>query len=282
MEVSGHSSSVLRRIAKAAKSLFEPVEFLLEHGGFILKLTSQSSRQAMSGSLLGGVWVFLQPMLTFAAYIILFTVLLRVSIAGLEEGQFVAYILTGLASAIAMTLAITSGASSLVSNAHLLKGTLVAPQVIPIKEALAALPAILAGLVLVLAFGVYYGFLGYYAFGVPVFLFFFVMLVVGLGWLLSPVCLVLRDLVHIIPAVLTPFMLISPLAYTIEKAPEHLAPFLYVNPYTYVVVIPQQLLVMNKLPDAGLAIPFIAVSVICYFFGYFSFRRATYILFDNV
>lgn len=262
--------------------ILDPLRFLKTNIAFILKLTRQELGQAMSGSLMGGFWIVLQPLVTFAAYIILFSVLLRVQINGLTEGQFVSYILTGLASGIALTLATTSGAASLVSNTHLLKGTLIDPQIIPIKSAFMALPTVLVGFSLVVMFGLLLGFLGLFSLLIVVYLFFFVVLVIGLSWLLSTVCLLLRDLLQVIPAILTPMMLTSPLAFTLDNTPSYLEPFLYMNPYTYVVVIPQQILVLNRIPDMALVVPFITVAVISYFTGYFSFRRATHVLFDNV
>lgn len=262
--------------------ILDPLLFLRANAAFILKLTWQELGQAMSGSLLGGFWIVLQPLVTFAAYIILFSVLLRVQINGLTEGQFVSYILTGLASGIALTLATTSGAASLVSNAHLLKGTLIDPQIIPIKSALLAVPTALVGFSLVVLFGFIFGFLGIFGFLILIYLLFFIVLVIGLSWLLSTVCLLLRDLIQVIPAVLTPMMLTSPLAFTLDNVPSYLEPFLYMNPYTYIVVIPQQILVLNRVPDMSLVLPFISVAIISYYAGYFSFRRATHVLFDNV
>jgi lipopolysaccharide transport system permease protein len=270
------------RAGRFVDAALAPFVFLWRNGPSILRLTAHDLAKPMSGAALGSVWVFLQPAILFLTYIVLFAVLLHVRIEGLGDVQYVAYIIAGLAPAIAFTQAITLGTTALVGNAHLLKGTLVDPRILPVKAALNSQPTQAVGVAIALLLGLAYGFLTLKALLVIVYCALFVLLLAGIGWALAIASVFVRDLIQIVPTLLTPFMLLSPIAYPLDQAPVYVLPFIYINPYTYIVVIPQRLLVVGAMPPWSITLLFCISSLICYIGGYIIFRRAITAVYDHV
>jgi ABC-type polysaccharide/polyol phosphate export permease len=98
-----------QRAGRLVDAALAPFVFLSRNGPSILRLTAHDLAKPTSGAALGSVWVFLQPAILFLTYIVLFAVMLHMRIEGLGDVQHVAYIIAGLAPAIAFTQVASCG-----------------------------------------------------------------------------------------------------------------------------------------------------------------------------
>lgn len=96
---------------------------------------------------------------------------------------------------------------------------------------------------------------------------------VALGMWLSAITVFVRDVVQILPTVLTAFMFMTPIFYPFDTMPEFVQSVSFANPL-YQIAEGYRAIIANHLPDMiGLA--YVAgVSLVIFYFGLLAFRRA--------
>lgn len=238
-------------------------------------------RQRYVGSLLGVFWVFLFPMLQLCIYAGLYTVIFRVRVPGLSEWGYVLLVFSGLVPLLAFNEIITASTSSLSANRNLLLNTVFPAELIPLRAAISAHIPSVFGLGITFVLGLVLGRTGWEAFIlVPIVWILLVMFSVGLGWLLSLLSLVAKDIQHGLSLITMLMIVLSPFAYTPEMVPQLLKPIIYLNPLSYFVMTFQQIICYGRWPDF---IPFsgaIALGVTSFVFGYLIFQKAKRVFFD--
>ena len=170
----------------------------------------------------------------------------------------------------------------LTANSGLLKGTLVPPEALPLKCALVCIPNFAVGIPLILAILVASGNISAHAFLVAPLIVLFLMMCAGLSLILSCLNVIFRDLAQIVSALLFPLMMLSPVAYPVERIPAFLQPFMYFNPFYYFVPCFQDVLVLGRLPRGEIFWPFFSFSVLIFYLGFWVFDRMKAVFLDNV
>ncbi|GEO82077.1 transport permease protein [Pararhodospirillum oryzae] len=77
----------------------------------------------------------------------------------------------------------------------------------------------------------------------------FVLLQVGLGWFLASFGMFVRDVGHVVAVGVQALMFLSPIFYPLEALPEEVRPYYYLNPLTFVVVQFRRILLQGEMPD---------------------------------
>ena len=96
----------------------------------------------------------------------------------------------------------------------------------------------------------------------PLVLFCFVPVLLGLGWLLSSVGVVVRDISQLTAMLNHTLLFLTPIFYSIEAAPPLLQKLLMINPLTFVVEQFRLVLFYGQMPALrGLALYFVMASV---------------------
>ena len=231
---------------------------------------------------MGIAWSMIYPLFFFINYVLVYRFIFKVQFEGLSGWQYIMLILAGLIPALGFNVVIGTGINALSANSGLLKGTLIRPETLPLKSALLCLPNFGVGLVVILAIGAFGDNLNATILLVfPLFVL-YMMMCTGLLWLLSSLNAIFRDLSQIVTALLFPLMIMSPVAYPVERIPEVLRPIMYFNPFYYFVPCFQDVLAMGRLPQAGIFIPFAMFSILIFYLGYAVFNKLTAAFLDNV
>ncbi|AWQ03312.1 ABC transporter permease [Bordetella bronchiseptica] len=238
-------------------------------------------RQRYTGSVFGSLWAILYPILQLSIYAGLYSVVFKIRPSGLTEAGYVILVFSGLVPLMAFNEAMTAAAASLSSHKNLLMNTVFPAELIPLRAAMAAQITSVFGLVITLVAGFALGLTNWRALLlVPVFWILLLMFAMGLGWMLSLLSLVARDIQHGLGLITMLLFVLSPFAYTPEMVPQALKAVLYLNPLSYFVMTFQQLLCYGTWPDplhAGVAL---ALSLVSFFVGFSVFQRAKYVFFD--
>jgi lipopolysaccharide transport system permease protein len=238
-------------------------------------------RQQYRGSVLGSFWAFLLPLLQLSIYAGLYTVIFKVRPPGLTELTYTLLVFSGLVPLLAFGQALTAATNSLTSNKSLLLNTVFPAELIPVRAALAAHVPILFGLGITMLFGFALGRTSWQAiFLVPVFWVLMLMFAVGLGWMLSLLSLVARDIQHSIGLVIMLCTILSPFAFTPEMVPASLKIVIYLNPLSYFVLTFQQLLCYGTWPNFVPAFGAVILGIGSFVFGFMVFQRAKNVFFD--
>jgi lipopolysaccharide transport system permease protein len=249
--------------------------------GRIFEGISQDVEQRYLGSVIGIGWTALFPVLQLGIYATLYTIIFKIRPAGLTEMGYVLLVFSGLVPLMAFNDALTAAIGSLSANKNLLLNTVFPAELIPLRSALAAHVPNLFGLAIAMLLGFGLGRTSWQAILlVPLFWVLLLMFAIGLGWILSLVSLVARDIQHGIGLVIMLLFTLSPFAYTPEMVPATLKPLIYLNPLSYFVLTFQQLICYGTWPAPGAAIGAIVLAIGSFLTGFVIFQRSKYVFFD--
>lgn len=262
--------------------LAAPFALIIKDRRTIWSMYLYDLRSTTAGTQMGVGWNLVYPLFFFVNYVLVYRFILKVQFAGLSDWQYIMLILSGLIPALGFNQVIGTGIGALNANSGLLKGTLIRPETLPLKSVLICLPNFAVGMAIILIIGAVTGNLHATTPLALVLFLLYLMMCAGLLWLLSSLNVILRDLSQIVTALLFPLMMISPVAYPVERIPEALRPLMYLNPFYYFVPCFQDVIAMGRLPQADIFIPFAIFSVGVFYLGYSVFNKLTAAFLDNV
>jgi lipopolysaccharide transport system permease protein len=251
------------------------------YGGRIAEGVARDVRQRYLGSVIGVGWAVLLPAMQLSIYAALYTFVFKVRPAGLNEWGYVLLVFSGLVPIMAFNEALTSSISSVSANKNLLVNTVFPAELIPLRSALAAHFPHLFGLAITLGLGFILGRTDLKAvLLVPVCWILLLMFAIGIGWVLSLLSLVAKDIQYGIGLILMIMTIISPFAYTPEMVPAAMKPLIYLNPLSYFVLTFQQLICYGNWPDVRMVGGAAFLGTASFMLGYFIFQRGKGVFFD--
>lgn len=185
-------------------------------------------------TLLGVVWVFLQPLLSAGAFSFVFG-----RVAGLPAPDGLPYFLLAYWGSTAFTVfssCVTRSAGSLVGNSALVSKVYFPRLLLPISTtgatALDAAVAAATGIVLGVLYDVE---LGLALLTLPLWMVGGLVLGLGLGTLCAPLVLRFRDVAYVLPVLLQVLLYVSPVAYALDAVPVRLQALYQLNPLTSLI-----------------------------------------------
>ena len=261
--------------------LFRSLRILYGYKHRLVDAVLLDVHQQYTGSILGAFWAFLFPLLQLSIFAGLYTMIFKVRPAGLTEWEYVLLVFSGLVPLMAFSSMLSSAAGSLIANKNLLLNTVFPAELIPLRSALAAQVPSMAGLGITLLLGVALGRVGWNVFLlVPLLWCLLMMFAIGLGWVLSLITLVAKDIQHFLGLILMLMTVLSPFAYTPEMVPNALKLILYLNPLSYFVLAFQQVIAYGTWPDFMLALSAFSLGVGGFLVGYALFLKIKFVFFD--
>ncbi|MDZ7656868.1 MAG: ABC transporter permease [Sulfurimicrobium sp.] len=237
---------------------------LWRHRGLILELTKREFSGRYRGSFGGIFWSFVQPLFLLTVYTIAFGVILKTR-WGFSGGtaDYALMLFAGLIVFNAFSECLSKSATLIIDNPNFVKKVVFPLELLPVITVATALIHALVGIAA--------WFLGYVLlFGAPqttAILFPFILLcfvpaLLGLGWLLSALGVIVRDIGQLTAMLSHTLLFLTPIFYSIEAAPPLLQNLLMLNPLTFVVEQLRLVLFYGQMPDLkGLAIYFVLASL---------------------
>jgi len=247
----------------------------------ILEGVIQDVRQRYVGSVFGSMWTILYPLLQLSIYTCLYAVVFKVRPSGLTEMGYVVLVFSGLVPLLMFNEALNMATSSLTANKSLLLNTVFPAELIPLRAAITAQVTGLVGLAITLTLGYALGRTSWHAVVlIPVFWILLLMFAIGIGWILSLISLVFRDILHAMGLVIMLMFVLSPFAYTPDMMPSGLKLIIYLNPLSYFVLTFQKLICYGTWPDPVIAGIAALLGIGSFLTGYIFFQRAKHVFFD--
>ena len=106
------------------------------------------------------------------------------------------------------------------------------------------------------------------------------MFAVGVGWILSLVSLVARDIQHSLTLIVMMLFVLSPFAYTPDMVPAALKIIIYFNPLSYFVLCFQSIICYGAFPGLIPALGALVLGVGSFVAGLVLFQRVKFVFFD--
>jgi lipopolysaccharide transport system permease protein len=265
----------------SARSLAEDVATVWAHRELVLVLARREISVRYRQTIVGLLWVLLQPLITTAIFTVVFVFFLRIPDQGGDSYPLFAF--SGITVWQYFTRIVTDGGNSLVANSSLITKVsfprLIIPLVSPIAASVDCLISIMALVVLTAAFGAHLSWTVIFA---P-----FVVFAVGLfGYAivlyLAPLNAVYRDISIVIPFAVQIAMYLSPIVYPSSLVPQSIRWLYELNPVAVMVNSMRWVVLGTNAPSlAGVGL-FVVVTVLLFWGGTHVFRSMEGTLVDRI
>jgi lipopolysaccharide transport system permease protein len=263
------------------RSFAEDVANIWAHRELVLVLARREISVRYRQTVVGLLWVLLQPLVTTAIFTMVFVFFLRIPDQGGNSYPLFAF--SGIAVWQYFTRIVSEGGNSLVSSSALITKVsfprLIIPLVPPIAAGVDCLIAVMALVVLTVAFGAHLSWTVIFA---P-----FVILAVGLFgyaivlWL-APLNAVYRDIGIVMPFVIQIAMYLSPIVYPATLVPEKIRWLYELNPVAVMVDSMRWVVLGTNAPSlAGIGL-FAVATVLLFWGGTHIFRSMEGTLVDRI
>lgn len=216
------------------KSFYYFIRLLVLQRDMIWSMAKREIARQYMGSLLGFVWTFVNPIILVVVFWVIFSLGFRVQPA--ENVPFVVWLTCGMAAWFVFADMVIGSVGVVVSNANLIKKTLLHSQILPIVKVVASLitHAIFLGVLLLLILfhrmpvkWCYLQFL-YYLFAMTT-------LALGIGWIGASLNVFIRDVSHVINVFIQVGFWATPIFWNLEMMPPEIHGYLKLNPMFYIV-----------------------------------------------
>lgn len=233
------------------RALYSQLTEIWRLRGLLQLMTSREIHSRFTGTALGLIWLYAQPLLTIAAYYFVFAVAFKARLGeGAPTRTLGVYLIVGMVPWMAFADAVSRAMTSLVEAGGLLQKNALAPVLFPARAVVASAVTYLPPTVLVAGAVVI-------ATGPSVSLLWLPVLVVAqlsitffLGYALAILAAAMRDVLQVVGFAMSLGVFASPVMFTMTMIPEGLRWLLWLNPMTPVILGFQSIILSGQTPAA--------------------------------
>lgn len=228
---------------------------------FTLNVWRMNLADRYLGSVLGGAWAILNPLLMFALFIFVFGFVFKARLPGAESTLgYSIWLICGYGTWMANTEALTSASNSIIGNAGLVKNMSFKTEVLPIAATLLGLIPLTVSIVLILILQAFNGYgLSFVLLWLPVIIMVQFILLIALGIFLAALTTFVRDFGVVLPNLLMIILFATPIFYPLEAVPSTLAKFMILNPAYIITLAYRSVLLDHQMPPI---LPLLILSVV--------------------
>jgi lipopolysaccharide transport system permease protein len=219
--------------------------------GLLWVMTRRELSSRYAGSAMGVVWAYLQPILTIAAYFLVFDVVFSMRMGeGAPTTRMGTYLVAGALPWLAFSEALTRGAGSLVEAGSLLQKNALPPVLFVARSVLTSW-VVYAPLIAVVTLGYLpvSGF-GWAILAVPLLLLMQSMMTIVLAHALAILAAAMRDVLQVLTFLTSVGVYLSPVLFPLSFFPEEWRWVLFANPMSALVMGYQSVLLQGAWPGA--------------------------------
>ncbi len=222
-------------------------------------------------SLLGPVWIFLQPLALLAAFLVGFHAVATIKTSGVP---YVVFVLVALGAWTYFQASLSMGAVSVVTNAQLMQRTACPRLAFPIAALIANLPSLAVPLVAGVAAAAITGELSPRVLLLPLGLLWLIAATAGVVAMTSALNVRYRDLLAVLPLILQVGVFFSPIGYQVSDLPSWARIVIGLNPLAGVMETWRWMVLPIHPPSVGLIATSLAVTIVLVLAGWFVFTRS--------
>ncbi len=228
------------------------------------------------GSVMGVVWMFLNPLLMLAVYTFVFSVVFKArwSTGSDSKTEFALVLFAGLMVFNIFSDCVTRAPSLILSNPNYVKKVIFPLETLPVVQLLAALFHGVVSLgVWLLAYLIFFGLPHLTILYTPLVIIPYGLFVLGLSWWLAALGVYFRDVSQLVGIVTTITLFLSPIFYPPTALPEGYRLVLYLNPLTPVVEQLRDVLYFGNPPSLAILVSFWVGSLAVAWSGFAWFQK---------
>jgi len=253
---------------------------LADHSRLLVAITRVELSKKYAGSVLGPLWLVLQPALLLSVYIFVYLVVFKMRFADFSRLDYVLYVFTGLIPYMGTIDAITSGSVSIKQNIHLVKNVMLPIELVPVRAVLVASVTQAVGLAVVILLTAINGTLSWHVLWLPLAWALQILMLFGVAWILASIAVGLPDISYFISLFLFLLMWVSPIGFTPDMVPAEVRAVLFLNPVYYLLEMYRDSLLFGRLPSLQVAAVYTGMCLFTFAVGSAFFRAFRSVLLD--
>ena len=227
---------------------------------------------------LGVLWSLLNPLVMMGALTFVFTIILPSS-----QSHYPVFVLCGLVPYNFFSLAWSTGTSSLLENANIIKRVSIPREVVPIASVLGNCVHLVIQIGLLLTFVLVSGFgMNWNWLWLPLVWGLEIVFVSGLALFSSGVNVYVRDTRYIVDSINMLLFWVVPIFYSFNVVPSEFREIYQFNPVAALVLALRNILMDSIPPPASLLLKLTASSVSVFLIGLWFFRQAKRRFYDYI
>jgi lipopolysaccharide transport system permease protein len=244
---------------------------LTRHSELLLNLAARDIKVRYKQTVLGVLWVILQPLLAALIFSFVFGLLARMPSFG---KPYVLFAFAGLLGWNLFSNAVSRASSAMISNGTLVTKVYFPREVLPFSTVLPVLLDFMVALSMMFVLMAIYGvWPGWGLLLVPLWVAVLLVMAVGIGLLAGAVMVRYRDVQHMIPMFLTLGLYASPVAWSVAVVPERYRLVYVLNPLSGLLEAFRWSLLGEGVLAAGSIIYATAFAVLTFWVGIKVFRH---------
>jgi len=259
----------------------ELLSLLTKHRLLTVTLARREFTDRYAGQVFGIFWAIGHPLTLMLVYIFIFNIVFKVRFpdSSLFNLDYTVYMLSGLIPWLALTESMAKGATSITSNANLVKQIIFPIEVLPVKGVLATIVTQTFFLVFLTIYTLIRNQTIYWThLLIPVLILLSTLLMVGLSFILAAIGAYFRDIKDLVQVFSIVGVYLMPTFYLPEAIPGMFKWILNINPISYLIWCYQDVLYFGKFLHPVAWIIFPTLSIVTFIFGYRIFRKFRMIL----
>lgn len=249
---------------------------LWTHRSLIVQLTKSEVLKRYKGSYLGMLWSLLNPLLMLGIYTFVFSNVLHARWGDrvANTGEFAILLYCGLNVFTILSESITRSPALIAANANYVKKVIFPLEILPLTVVGSSIiNGTLGFVVLLVGILLIHGSIPLTFLLLPVILIPFLLIVLGMCWVLSSLGVYVKDIENVVGFFTTGLLFLSPIFYSITSIPSQIRLLFNLNPLTYVVEDVRKVLIWGQFPDWHVLLWLYAVSIIIAVLGYAWFQK---------
>ena len=246
------------------------IKELWQYREMIISLVKRDLKSKYKGSVLGFMWMLLNPLFQLIIYTIVFSIIMR---SGIE--QFYLFLFVALIPWIFFSTCLAGGTTVIFAQQDMIKKIYFPREVLPIAFTTSQFVNMLLSFVVIfVVFGVSSRGLHPMALVfLPIVMLIEYLLCLGITYIASALTVYFRDLEHILSIVSMAWMYMTPILYDASLIPEELLPLFNLNPMTPIIASYRDIFYYGVPPKSEDMLRAFVFAAIILLVGQFAFKH---------
>lgn len=241
---------------------------LWQYREMIVSLVKRDLKSRYKGSVLGFLWMFLNPLLQLGIYTLVFSVIMRMDIE-----KYYLFLFVALVPWIFFSTCLSGGTTVIFGQQDMVKKIYFPREVLPIAFTTSQFVNMLLSFIVILAVV----FLNRIKIEPLAWLCLIVIMLIeyilalGITFLAAGLTVYFRDLQHILGIISMAWMYVTPILYPAERVPEELIAIFNLNPMTPITIAYRDVLYYGKVPEMNTLLNATILAIVVLVIGKISF-----------
>ena len=246
------------------------IKELWQYREMIVSLVKRDLKSRYKGSILGFLWMFLNPLLQLGVYTIVFSIIMRMDI-----DKYYLFLFVALVPWIFFSTCLSGGTTVIFGQQDMVKKIYFPREVLPIAFVTSQFVNMLLSFIVILAVvflnNIIIEPIAWLC--LPLIMIIEYILSLGITLIAAALTVYFRDLEHILGIVSMAWMYLTPVLYPVDRVPEEFLPLLNLNPMTPITIAYRDILYYGKVPHMNTLLSATILGVIVLVIGRVAFSK---------